>query len=328
MQQPSEPDSSPSGVPWSGAEILLALFVVLTWPLLVSTFLDSVGLFQDLYGAEMVSLVRSEVPPEQKERAQQRRVAVNRFNLWTGVFAFPLQAASVLLLLHALSRTRPVQLGLTTRRLGANLLAGLLVFLGVAPVVLAVNYLAEVLYRRAAGGVPQVHPFTLIAGQNLLPAEWVLLVVSGTVAAPVLEELLFRGLLQPWLVARAWGGRAAMAAAFGIALAYCAGSARNAWSGGAGAGLIEAAPALFVLSLVPVYLVVAYRSRTPAAGAIFGTAALFAAVHSGVWPSPVALFLLGLALGMLAWRTRSLVGPILLHSLFNAIACVQLLWPT
>ena len=42
--------------------------------------------------------------------------------------------------------------------------------------------------------------------------------------------------------------------------------------------------------------------------AIYGTSLLFAAMHSGVWPSPIALFVLGLGLGWLAYRTRSLVG--------------------
>jgi membrane protease YdiL (CAAX protease family) len=74
-----------------------------------------------------------------------------------------------------------------------------------------------------------------------------------------------------------------------------------------------------------VYLLVVYRSRTPVGPALFGTSALFGAIHSNVWPSPVALFVLALGLGWLAWRTRSLAGPMLLHGLFNGIACVALL---
>jgi membrane protease YdiL (CAAX protease family) len=35
----------------------------------------------------------------------------------------------------------------------------------------------------------------------------------------------------------------------------------------------------------------------------------------------VPLFVLALGLGTLAARTRSLVGPIVLHSLFNAASC-------
>jgi len=60
--------------------------------------------------------------------------------------------------------------------------------------------------------------------------------------------------------------------------------------------------------------------------ALFGTAVLFACIHTSVWPTPVPLLVLGLGLGLLAQRTQSLVGPIVLHGLFNAISCVQLLW--
>ena len=60
---------------------------------------------------------------------------------------------------------------------------------------------------------------------------------------------------------------------------------------------------------------------------MFASSALFAAVHSFAWPSPVALFVLALGLGWLAHRTRSLVGPIVLHGLFNAVSCVLLFLP-
>jgi membrane protease YdiL (CAAX protease family) len=43
--------------------------------------------------------------------------------------------------------------------------------------------------------------------------------------------------------------------------------------------------------------------------------------HVAVWPSPIPLFVLGLGLGVLAEGTRSLVGPIVVHSAFNAVSC-------
>ena len=60
--------------------------------------------------------------------------------------------------------------------------------------------------------------------------------------------------------------------------------------------------------------------------AIFATALLFACVHD--WPTPVPLFLLGLLLGWLAYRTQGLVAPITLHVLFNATSCIQLALPS
>ena len=59
---------------------------------------------------------------------------------------------------------------------------------------------------------------------------------------------------------------------------------------------------------------------------IFGTALIFAIFHANVWPTPVPLFALGLALGYLAYRTQSLVAPIVLHGLFNGVTALALLY--
>ena len=58
---------------------------------------------------------------------------------------------------------------------------------------------------------------------------------------------------------------------------------------------------------------------------VYGSAMLWSMMHYEAWPAPIPLFLLGLALGWLALRTQSLIGPMVLHSLFNGVACVQLL---
>jgi membrane protease YdiL (CAAX protease family) len=50
----------------------------------------------------------------------------------------------------------------------------------------------------------------------------------------------------------------------------------------------------------------------------------FAAMHSPVWPSPIPLFLLGVGLAWIRYRTSSLVGALMLHSLFNAVTALAL----
>ncbi|HKB41983.1 MAG TPA: CPBP family intramembrane glutamic endopeptidase, partial [Gemmataceae bacterium] len=70
------------------------------------------------------------------------------------------------------------------------------------------------------------------------------------------------------------------------------------------------------------------KARTPFGPALYATSLFFAAMHSFAWPSPVPLFALALVLGWLAERTQSLVGPMVLHGLFNGVACVQLFWGT
>jgi membrane protease YdiL (CAAX protease family) len=89
--------------------------------------------------------------------------------------------------------------------------------------------------------------------------------------------------------------------------------------------ILVLAPALFVLLTVPGYICVCAVQRTPFPAALYGTSLLFGIMHGFAWPSPVPLFVLALGLGWLMHRTQSLVGPIVLHSLFNGFACIQLL---
>ncbi len=49
---------------------------------------------------------------------------------------------------------------------------------------------------------------------------------------------------------------------------------------------------------------------------------LFAALHYTVWPTPVPIFFLSLALGLLYQRTGSLVAPMALHMTFNAVSTI------
>jgi membrane protease YdiL (CAAX protease family) len=158
-----------------------------------------------------------------------------------------------------------------------------------------------------------------------MPAEWIALAFAAVVVAPVLEELVFRGVLQRWLGTLTWGGAGAIVAAFALAVLQRGSAFREAWSERQAEEMLQAAlPALFVLAMLPGYFVVQRLSRTPNGGAVYGTALLFAAVHSS-WPHPIPLFVLGLGLGWLAYRTQSLIAPIVLHSLFNGVACVELL---
>src|SRR5204863_5493474 len=73
------------------------------------------------------------------------------------------------------------------------------------------------------------------------------------------------------------------------------------------------APVVFVLLMVPGCAAFPWLVRRwlpdAAARAVYASALLFGAVH-GAWPSGVPLFVLGLGLGFLAVRSRSLVGPI------------------
>jgi len=288
-------------------EILCATyFVWLVWPATVYYVLTSVGVKSWYYGDDV---------PEMPLRLE----------LWVRTFAFPLQVLTVPLIFSAFSGTRPDQLGLTTRRFGRNILAGLAGWLILTPPVFGVFQLLRYLSSHYGDHPVEQHNLETLGRQHLFPAEWLMLFFTAMAAAPILEELTFRGVLQPWLTARRWGGHAAMFGALVLAIVFRWPHWQEAWPEGFSSLAIAAIPALFVLALLPIYLLVWWRSRMPLAPAVFGTSLLFACIHASVWPTPVPLFVLSLGLGVLAHRSGSLVGPIVLHGLFNGISCVQLL---
>ena len=171
--------------------------------------------------------------------------------------------------------------------------------------------------------LPEEHPLTAAAQSGgMRPLEWGTLGLSVMVSAPLWEELLFRGLL-PALCRKlgSGGGYAAMMLALAAALLLRRQQIVEALNaGGVGPLLLAATPALFVLAMLPLYALVCWLSRSKDGPIVFGTALLFGAVHSFAWPTPVALFILGLGLGWLAVWTRSLLAPIVVHALFNAVS--------
>jgi membrane protease YdiL (CAAX protease family) len=241
------------------------------------------------------------------------------------VFAAPLQVAALVGLTRLSSGALPYQLGLTAHRLGRNLLLGVLAWSVLSPAAYAVYYLA-VLTNRGS----DEHPLTKFAAEGLSPPGWGLLLTSAVVTAPFVEELLFRGLIQPWLMRRRGGGLLAALFALAYQTLILAGQAWP-WDGlSPGEAARRFAPAAVMAAVGLGGLLLAYRlgrrlSNPEAAPAVVGTALLFGVMHADVWPSPVPLTLLGVGLGWLAYRTQSLAGPVLAHALFNAIACAALL---
>jgi membrane protease YdiL (CAAX protease family) len=290
-------------VAWSGFEVFLVFFfVLLFWPAVIKDPLD----------AALAKL------------SDDRRV------LWMTVLAWPIQIATVLVLLHGLIRDRAYQLGLSFHNLARNLLLGWVGWALFAPVVLCCHIATEWFFRTAWGDTPEEHPLLRIFEASPLRLEWILIILSATILAPVLEELLFRGVLQPWFASRPWGGTVALLAALSSPFLLRGHKLVEAWHGKDHAGFLhESTPVVFAgLMIAACYAferaATKWGARPQEFRAIYGTALLFAMFHVSVWPTPIPLFLLALGLGYLAYRTQSIVGPIVMHVLFNTIACIAL----
>jgi membrane protease YdiL (CAAX protease family) len=261
--------------------------------------------------------------------------------LWAATVAFPVQLALIVGLVRALGGVKPLDGRWWTR----HAVAGYLTWLMVTPAAFLVFVVANVAHAWLTGQPPDKHPLTALGDAG--GREWALFVLQTVVLAPVLEELVFRGLLLPWLADRRPLPPAesplsipppvrpllVMFLAVGVATVLHVNDVRKAWTAGdhvgAAAHLI---PGLFFLLLVPLEFVPLTRLRRHLrirsrqhVRAILASSALFGAFHASVWPSPVPLVVLAVGLGYLYLRTRSLVGPVVVHGLFNAVSAVYLL---
>lgn len=333
--------------PLTGHDVLFTFFATLGFPILTILILFQIGFFTPLIG-----------PAPEGEAA---KAATRMYGVRCGAISSPLSLALTLgilfLMLFVRSGCRPHHLGLSWSRWPANVALGLVAVIVTAPVVLGVNALASLIFGEGA------HPFTLAAGDIEHGWEWFFLAFEAIVAAPIREEIVFRGVLQGWL------RRATLAGHLGVISAAIFVVAFRSWIFGADeqepAFNIE--PIVLAVVLAACYGYAMFRlvrrfslqedeiqawrpqaSRDPmhseafwskeeitrkwrdanARLAIFGSAMLFALFHSDSWPAPIALLLLALVLGALAMRTQNLLGPIVLHAAFNLISFIALMGTT
>jgi membrane protease YdiL (CAAX protease family) len=334
-ESPLQPDEFVRAVRF----VFLAVVLFLLQPLWTSAavqVLRGSGFYVWYYGPEIVAAAFA-------AKSATQQVLQVRLQWWANALAFPFALGSAALLLWRLPAAYRVDIGVSLGRffphgdnrfmirrtipaaLGLHLLFAVASWLVLAPLTLGVNRLVVTLLAHFVEVKPEEHPFTQAAqAVGLHPAEWGLLAFSVLVTAPFWEELFFRGALVALCRKVRNGGHAALLLALVAALLERQQQINEAAGSGFDALLVAVSPALFVLALTPLYVIVWWFSRTGEGPIVFGTALLFAAVHSFAWPTPVALFILGLGLGWLAVWTRSLLAPMVVHSLFNAVSFVLL----
>ena len=347
LRPPWLPVQRSSPISWKGIDILLAFLILEAVPSVVFLILQEAGVFQWLY----------EVPASPSIR--------DREQVWSAVPGLAAALAVILFTFKKLRGARLAELGLTPVRAGNNAAVGYVQWLILTPLTLVINQLATL---ATPAEWQEEHVVSRVTQQPLWVSEWVMLFLAAVVFAPLLEEVIFRGILLPWQLRGGWAAQATVATCT-IVVAAILPTLTPERDGDAS---YNPAPLLFVLVMLPgVFLVPLLQRRgeppapepaPPAAApadepagteaarrieaklaalvyqanqkqpqqewAIYTNGLFFAAMHSNFWPSPIALFFLGIGLAWVAYRTSSLVGAVTLHSLFNGVAALSLLFFT
>ena len=266
--------------------------------------LDAGGFFQAIYGSEFPKLnAKENIPDNPPVRGQLR-------GMWTGLFFAPLMLIAAIAL-----RT----LELRPSRFLADIAIGMWAWLPLTLLTLGIYFLVTLVIL-AVGLTVDEHPLA-----KLTPAGdgfgGVIFILSACVAGPLMEEILFRGLLVSWATGRRY--RPWILMGFAVVISFVSMNT-------AGTEL-RVLPTVFICLLGIGYWCITriaklYRPRFPGrtVGAIYSSSVLFAAIHSPVWPSPIPLFFLALGLGWLTARTCSITAAFVVHGLFNAVATLLL----
>jgi membrane protease YdiL (CAAX protease family) len=220
-------------VPWQGIDVFMGFMVLIVIPILVDESLRKAGFFEWLYGTprsfDMVNANATD------------KALRSREELWSMVLATPLQLGLIILSLQQLRQVRLAELGITPVRAGNNAALGFVLWLIITPVALAIYYVA---LQATPKEWVEEHPIARVTEQPLAVSEWVLLLIATIVLAPLLEELVFRGVMLPWQVQGGWVAEGIIVlCAFVVAIL---GGAREDGK------TFNPDPALFVLAMLPV----------------------------------------------------------------------------
>ncbi len=310
---------------WTGFDVLFLFFLQMLLVGVVLTVLTSGGFFEAVYGSggiggavsdqtvESVAAVGGGAAGEAVRLLSNDALQLRA--MWATLFATPLlllTGAAIRTLVHG-RPPRPDPLSLP-----GDVAFGVLAWAVATPLVFAVYFAALYLTARL-GGTVREHPLTQL-GTGATVFDQVFFGVVVCFVTPLAEEYLFRGLLVRWAAGR-WYRPWVLVGAAALYAVY--------------RGRVGEEPSLAPLWFVAVLGVGLYalvrlgrlKGRCPVrtAAAVYASAALFGAAHSAVWPTPVPLFVLGLALGYVAARTGRIAGCVVLHGLFNAVSFVLLL---
>jgi membrane protease YdiL (CAAX protease family) len=184
----------------------------------------------------------------------------------------------------------------------------------------------------------EAHPLEKMLRDQFSGDNAYLAIVSAVVLAPLVEELLFRGIFQRWLMKllarndQVHGPRGPHQAGQeptahpllreGPARVCEEVVGHDAKKHSAGASEVVDQPRP---DSSPSRTSPARRRQFSPWVAILLTSLFFAAVHGPQWPAPIPLFVLSLAIGIVYYRTGSLIAAVCMHAAFNGLSTLFLL---
>jgi membrane protease YdiL (CAAX protease family) len=246
------------------------------------------------------------------------------------------------------SQTPLRDLGLQFDRWWLQAAVGVVSFLAIQPVVLAIQFVATLLWEN------NTHPLYKMISDEFSPGVAQLAILMAVIVAPVFEELLFRGIIQSWLVSLGTR-RGHEPAKLVVELADTGEDPEFMPSAAWDTAPAQSIPAAKVVLDPPATSVASPEVNNPYAShstdmgltksgpplnpsksdlptpptsglaGIVATSLIFAALHGPQWPAPIALFVLSVVIGYVYHRTGSLLAAICMHAAFNGFSTLLLL---
>jgi membrane protease YdiL (CAAX protease family) len=323
------PESGNWSVPWTVADLGVIIFGYMVILLLVGQLLQQTGFYRLLYGADFPAMTVGDDPP-----GPEQTQAGNIRQLWVSLLSFGFVIGWIVFIQRSVSKATWAQIGFNKERWRSDVVVGYLGWAMITPIVFAVSIFANLMILWMFGVEPVKHPLTQMGGLAGIP-EWIMVGFQVVLLAPVIEEWLCRGALMPLISPQASRAHATYAIVGILALAFSFTGLLDSIRQQDGSKILSNIREVgFVLALLPLYMVLCRMIRddriwmgldAPQWRAVFVSSMLFGVLHYVVWPTPIPLFVLGLGLGYVAMRTRSLLIPIIMHALFNAVSGVYLL---
>ena len=264
-------------VPWGLLDLLLAMVALVLFQALALVVL------RHFFGVD-VRLKLHEMPPE------TRAVVILASSL-----ASVTTALVSVFFVRLRTQASWIDLGFDRRTILADVKLGVVAFVMLAPPVYAIQAVLVQWF-------PSQHPLISLLNEEAGPFIYLVTGLSAVLVAPLVEEYLFRVLLQGWL-------ERALKSLHSFQDLLLGDFAFSDESGTPGRELGEEA---------------ARSTAQPSWLAIAISAALFAALHASHGPDPIPLFVLALGLGYLYQRTHRILPGIIVHLLLNGITLAVL----